>query len=170
MRTVAPANTKMDYIVGIAHRIIEGSVCVASVALLGSVLVIVVSVVTRRFGWALPGAYELTELMMPVTIGVALAYTTMTKGHIVMTFLVPRLPQKIQRVIESFDCIVGIGVIAALVWAGAGLLHERWAVERTDTLGIPFAPFRTAWLVGLVTICLVLSLDLVMVLSKRRSK
>jgi TRAP-type C4-dicarboxylate transport system permease small subunit len=160
----------MDFFANIVHRIIRGSIYIASAALLGVVLLTVVNIITRRFGWAIPGAYELTELIMPVTIGFALAYTAITKGHIAMNLLVSRLPQRIQTVIESFDSVIGIGILAALVWAGAGLLHERWLVEVTDTFDIPFAPFRTVWLVGLAVFCLVLLLDLLIVLRGRVRK
>jgi len=160
----------MDHFANIVHRIASAGKYIAGGLLIAVVALTVVSVITRRFGWAFPGSYELTELLMLVTIGFALGYAALTKAHIAVDLIFSRFPHRIQMIIESLTSIMGIAIVAGLVWAGARLLQERWFVERTDSLGIPFAPLRIIWLFALLLFCLLLLIDLVEVWGRKGRK
>jgi TRAP-type C4-dicarboxylate transport system permease small subunit len=160
----------MDNFVNIVHRISRVGTYIAAGVLVGVIALVVVSIITRRFGWALPGSYELVELLIPVAVGFALAYTALMKGHVLVDIVISRFSQRVQTIAAVFTSFLGMGILAAIVWAGAKLLQERWFVERTDELSVPFAPFRIVWLCGLSLFCLLLFIDLVKAFSRRVKK
>lgn len=160
----------MDHFDAILNRITKVSVFLAGSILLGVIALIVTSIITRRFGWAIPGSYEIIELVMPVVVGFALGYAALTKSHVVVDLVVSRLPQRIRTVAESFTFLIGLGILVGVTWAGADLLQKRWLVEQTDEFGIPFAPFRIIWLCGLCLFCLILLINLVRLLGRQVRK
>jgi TRAP-type C4-dicarboxylate transport system permease small subunit len=160
----------MDNFVSIVHRISRIGTYIASGVLVAVVALVVVSIITRRFGWAVPGSYELVELLMPVAVGFALTYTAIMKGHVVVDIVMSRFSERVQTIAAGVTSFLGMGIIATIVWAGTTLLQERWFVERTDELDVPFAPFRIIWLCGLALFCLVLLIDFVKVFSRRVKK
>jgi TRAP-type C4-dicarboxylate transport system permease small subunit len=157
----------MDRFVSIVNRITRVGTYLAGGVLVGVIALVVVSIITRRFGWAVPGSYELVELLMPVAVGFALGYTALMKGHVVVDIVMSRFSQRVQTIVEGFTSFIGMGIIAAIVWAGTKLVLERGFVEQTDELHVPFAPFRIIWLCGLSLFCLLLFINLVKVLSRR---
>jgi TRAP-type C4-dicarboxylate transport system permease small subunit len=157
----------MDRFVSIVHRISRVGTYIASGVLVAVVALVVVSIITRRFGWAVPGSYELVELLMPLAVGFALAYTALMMGHVVVDVVMSRFSQRVQTIAAVFTSFLGMGIVAAITWAGATLLQERWFVERTDELDVPFAPFRIVWLCGLSLFFLMLFIDFVKAFSRR---
>jgi TRAP-type C4-dicarboxylate transport system permease small subunit len=160
----------MDRFISIVHRISRVGTYVAAGVLVGVIALVVVSIITRRFGWALPGSYELVELLIPVAVGFALGYTALMKGHVAVDIVISRFSQRVQTIATVFTSFLGMGILAAIVWAGAKLAQERWLVERTDELHVPFLPFRIVWLFGLSLFCLLLFIDLAKALSRRVEK
>ena len=144
----------------IIQRITRIGAIIACSFLLGTMMLIVVSIVTRSWGEAIPGAWELTKLLMVVTVAFSLGYTAFTKGHIIVNVLESRLSGKNKAIIGVFISIVCIAALVGMIWAGATLLEDRWSTEQTDILGVYFAPFRVVWLIGLTIFCVVLLADL----------
>ena len=139
----------------IIQRITRIGAIIACSFLLGTMMLIVVSIVTRSWGEAIPGAWELTKLLMVVTVAFSLGYTAF-----IVNVLEPRLSGKNKAIIGVFISIVCIAALVGMIWAGATLLEDRWSTEQTDILGVYFAPFRVVWLIGLTIFCVVLLADL----------
>jgi TRAP-type C4-dicarboxylate transport system permease small subunit len=150
----------MGKFAGVMQRIIQVGTIIACSFLLGTMMLIVISIITRSWGEAIPGAWELTKLLMVVTVAFSLGYTAAKKGHIVVNILESRLPEKARNVIGIFTGIICIASLIGMIWAGAVLLQSRWSTEQTDILDLSFAPFRVVWLLGLIIFCLVLLVDL----------
>lgn len=95
------------------------------------------------FNKPIKGAFELTELMMVVTIFFALAYTESRKGHIGVELLVDRLRPRTQAVLNAFTSLLSFGIVGLIVWQGA--LSAREAMlsgEHSALLGIPLFYFK----------------------------
>lgn len=160
----------MDIFSNIIQRITRIGAIVACSFLLGTMMLIVVSIITRAWGEAIPGAWELTKLLMVVTVAFSLGYTAFTKGHIIVNVLESRLSEKTRVIIGIFISIICIAALVGMIWAGATILKDRWSTEVTDILGVYFAPFRVVWLLGLIIFSVVLLLDLAILLKQMVKK
>lgn len=139
-------------------------------ALVGIMVLLVVSIVIRLLGHAVTGSYELVELFIVVTVVFALGYTAMNKGHIVIDILVSRFPQRVQAIIDSFNTTVTACYVAVLIWASIKILGDRWVKEQTLVSHIPYFPFRFVWVFGWFLFCLILLIDLFRALNKALKK
>jgi TRAP-type C4-dicarboxylate transport system permease small subunit len=154
----------------IIQRISRIGAIIACSFLLGTMMLIVVSIITRSWGEAIAGAWELTKLLMVVTVAFSLGYTALMKGHIIVNILESRLPEKSRIIIGIFNSIICMAALVGMIWAGAILLKDRWSTEQTDILGVYFAPFRVVWLVGLTLFFFILLIDLSNILKQMVKK
>jgi len=81
------------------------------------------------------------------------------KGHVRVSMLVSRLPERVGGILDVFTTLLSIFIIAILAWQG-------WVVgieERTvsDMLRVPQLPFRLLVSVAACFLCLELLIDLV---------
>jgi TRAP-type C4-dicarboxylate transport system permease small subunit len=140
---------------------------VGSVFLIGIALLVVANIVYRFFGGVIAGTYELVALMIVVTVAFALGYAALKQGHIVVRIVLSRFSPRIQAILTVFTSVIGLGFWALIAWKSAEIMSERaLAGEYTEMLGVPYLPFRCAWLFGLLFFCLVLLIDLFKALSQ----
>ena len=95
-----------------------------------------------------------------VIVALALAYTSVERGHIAVELLVDRLPRRAQALIEGAGSIVATGLFAVLAWQSQ--IYARDLLESGDvslTLGIPTWPFVICLTFGCAMLSLVLLLD-----------
>ncbi len=119
------------------------------------------------FNRPIPGAYELTEFMMPILVAFGLAYTAVHKGHIRIDFLIARLSPRVLAFIDSITTLVGLGIFSLIAWQSivyALFLEARGLA--TPTLGIPIYPVVYVIAAGCVLFCLVFILELAVHLSQ----
>ena len=107
------------------------------------VLVVTGDVVGRYFGFPVPGAFELNELLIVVLIGLGLAYTQAEKGNVAVGILVDRFSPRTQA---FFDCLASVaGLIIAILLVWQTFLHGMMSLragEITCALQIPLFPFK----------------------------
>ena len=60
-------------------------------------LLTIASVLCRLFGSAIVGSYEITELIIIVTVGFALVYTTITESNVTVKLLIERFSYRNQN-------------------------------------------------------------------------
>jgi len=132
---------------------------VGSYFLVGIMILVVASIVIRPFGRAIPGSYELIELLIVVTVAFAFAYTMVKQGHISVSFLVSRFKPRVQAIIASFIWFLSLGIWGLISWANTGLMLDKWSRERSLFLEVPFLPFRFVWVFGLLLFCLALAIE-----------
>ena len=95
------------------------------------------------FNSPIDGTFELTELMMVVTIFFALAYTESKKSHISVELIVDLLPQRSQAVIDSITALLSFGIISVIIWQGVLFTHEAvLSGEHSALLKIPLFYFK----------------------------
>jgi len=156
----------MDYLANIVRRTGGLGMALGATFLVGIMVLIVANIVYRLMGHVIVGSYELTELMIVVSVAFALGYAALRKTHVVVKIVVSRFPQRAQAILEAFMSLISLATWAVIAWAGFLILSERWLREESEMLYIPFLPFRFVFLFGLILLCLIFLLDLLRALSQ----
>ncbi|MCU0813487.1 MAG: TRAP transporter small permease [Burkholderiaceae bacterium] len=115
----------------------------AAVALFAIMLLTFVDVGGRKFlDTSLPGALELTEMLMVVVIFAGLPLVSLRGEHVTFDSLdpfIPRAVRLVQHLVVDLLCAAMLLFIAWLMWTKAGQLVEYGDVSAR--LKIPVAPF-----------------------------
>jgi TRAP-type C4-dicarboxylate transport system permease small subunit len=69
-----------------------------------------------------------------------IAYTQQQKGHVRVTILVSKLPQKLGPLLDAFTNLLCLFIVSIVVWQGWEVAFDEKAI--TDMLRIPDLPFR----------------------------
>ncbi len=140
--------------------------CYAGMFLLIPMMLLTAGDVIGRAVWSkpIPGTVELSSYMLEVFILFGVAYTHQVKGHVQVSMLVSRLPERAELILDVFTTLLSIFIIAILAWQG-------WVVgieERTvsDMLRIPQLPFRLLVSVAGLFLCFELLIDLTVSVKK----
>jgi TRAP-type C4-dicarboxylate transport system permease small subunit len=119
---------------------------VAGLALLAIMLLTGVDVVGRKFFDAsLPGALELTELLMVAVIFAALPLVSLHAEHVVFDSLDGHLSpgiRRLQQVLVDGVCAASLAGLAWLLWTQGGQLASYG--DTTAQLKLPLHPFVRA--------------------------
>jgi TRAP-type C4-dicarboxylate transport system permease small subunit len=98
------------------------------------------------FSKPIPGAFEVSSLMLSILILLGLAYAQQMKDHVRVTMLVDRLPIKMGAALTIFTTLLSMFIVAIMCWQGLVLSLENTQVS--DMLRIPQWPFRLLVCVG----------------------
>lgn len=122
--------------------------------------------VVGRAVWSrpIPGSMELSSYMLAIFILLGVAYTHQVKGHVRVSMLVSRLPEKITLVLDVITILLSLFIIGIMAWQGWVVGMEERTVS--DMLRVPQFPFRLLVSVAGVFLCLELLIDLVDTLKK----
>jgi TRAP-type C4-dicarboxylate transport system permease small subunit len=160
----------MKYLANLVRRIGGWGMAVGAVALVAMMVLIVASVIYRRAGHVIPGTYELSELLIVVTVAFALGYAALEKSHIVVKVVVARFPQRAQAILAAAMSFISLATWAAVSWTAFIIVSKRWLGEESEMLSVPFLPFRLIFLFGLVLLCSVYLIDLIRALRQAVKK
>lgn len=156
---LAKQNNVWGYVARASNLLTVAGNSLGAVFLIAIMLVIVVNVITRRFGFLIPGTYEMIEVMIIVTAGFALAYTALRKGHTQVGFEITS-----GRKQAIIDVVVGcceVFTVALIAWNQYNVLLRKIELgEHTELLQISYAPFRALWVFGLFLLCVAFLIDL----------
>jgi TRAP-type C4-dicarboxylate transport system permease small subunit len=115
----------------------------AGTALFAIMALTFVDVGGRKFvDTSLPGALELTELLMVAVIFAALPLVSLRGEHVTFDSLDPLLPagfRRVQQALVDLACLAMLLFVAWLMWDHAGKMAEYGDV--TNRLRIPLYPF-----------------------------
>lgn len=97
-------------------------------ALILFVMLFVVAEVAMRtlFNAPIAGHLELSELMTPAIIFLALAYTQSTGGHVRMTLVVDMLPEGAKRYAEIFNNVFSVAIYSILTYFSGTYAFRSW--------------------------------------------
>lgn len=135
-------------------------VCVVGMLLLVPMMLLTTgdAIVRATLARTIAGAVEISEYMLAVFILLGLAYTQQVKGHVRVSFLISRLPPRVQPVVEIITILLSLFIIFIVVWQGWVVgIHETTV---SDMLRIPQSPFKLLVAVGGFLLCLELLIDL----------
>ncbi|EEG76359.1 TRAP transporter small permease subunit [Dethiobacter alkaliphilus] len=133
---------------------------VSQIALVFTVIIVVANVVSRRIWSPIPGTVELVEMSGAILLAMAVAYTAINKGHIMVGVLVERFPPRIQAIVDlvvNAIALFFIYLLARETFVYAGRMMERG--YSTGLLRLPIAPSIYLVAVGFAMLGLVLLLD-----------
>lgn len=119
------------------------------ITLLAMMFLTFVDVIGRYFlSQPVLGAFELTEILLAITVFSAIPAVTQRGSHIKLDFLDPILPERVRDLLDQISAIVMAGILLLLsytVWGQASKMAA--AGLRTDIMGFP--TFTVAYLVSL---------------------
>jgi len=123
------------------------------------VMLLVVSNVLLRaiFGNPIKGTYEVVGLLTAVAVGLGLSYCAYQNGHIAVSFIMDRLPKKVQGTIDCVTDFIAFGFWGVAVWyliKYADTMRHNGLV--TATSEIPIYPFVYVIAVGFFALCLII--------------
>ena len=144
--------------------------CFVGMFLLIPMMLLTVGDVVGRAAWSrpIPGAVELSSYMLAVFILLGVAYTHQVKGHVRVSMLLSRMPQRISHLLDVITILISLFIIGILAWQGWVVGIEEKTVS--DMLRVPQLPFRLLVSVAGFFLCLELLFDLVDATGKLLSK
>ncbi len=117
----------------------------AAFCLIAMTLLILAQIIARLLGIIIPSSEDFAGWLLSATIFFGLAHTFNTGGHIRVTLLLSKLPEKIRKIFEIFALMIGISIAAFLAYYTSFTVYESFDfADVTDTyLAMPL------WLVQL---------------------
>jgi TRAP-type C4-dicarboxylate transport system permease small subunit len=110
-----------------AWRIENALSLVSASMILFAMLLVSAEVISRKFfNMPIPGQLELSELLMPPIIFLAIAYTQSTGGHVRVTVVIDHLPPQWRHATEILVKVLAIAVYAVLCFYSAKYAYRTW--------------------------------------------
>ena len=154
----------MKWLVSAVLKVCKFLYGVSGFTLVVMMLLTVLDVALRMVGRPITGVYELVGYFASIVVGFALPFTTWTRGHIYMEFVIDKLPVQSRDIANILTRIIGIALFAVVAYnlVDVGIvLYDTGEVS--PTLQLPVYPFAWAIAVCCCIICLVLFCDIVRV-------
>jgi len=132
---------------GALGTLLRGAVGVANVVSLVGLVTMTLTTVADVAGRyllnrPLPGALELSELLMVFLVFGAFAVTELRNGHVDIDVVVSRFPPRGRALSETFAALLSAAFWGAITWRTALHAQNVWgAGETTPNLGLPIGPF-----------------------------
>lgn len=141
----------MKIFIRIIQNIIVYGTKVSGYALLVAMLIIVINVVIRSFfRKVIPDSLDLFGLIMVAVIGFAMSHTALQKGHVQVDLIASRFPPRVSTITDILVSFLSLGIWSLVTWGGINMIIENWVRDKTPVLEIPYLPFRTIWVSGLL--------------------
>jgi TRAP-type C4-dicarboxylate transport system permease small subunit len=134
---------------------------VARGAMTAILLLSIANIVSAAVWAPIFGTYELVGFLTVVTLSCALAYCTISGGHVAVDILVNRFSPRTQAIFDIITAILSLGVFITLGWQTAVYATNMWQKgELSGTLMWPFYPLVYCISFGCFVTCLVLLVNL----------
>jgi TRAP-type C4-dicarboxylate transport system permease small subunit len=140
----------------------DGFNYVACAAVIIMMMLTCIDVMLRLFWQPIPGTYELVGFIGTVIVSLALAYTSIERGHIAVELLVERLPKKLQPFIEGINSLIGLALFSLIAWQSTVYAADlKSSGEVSLTLEMPTYPFVFGISIGCGMLCVVLLVEFI---------
>jgi TRAP-type C4-dicarboxylate transport system permease small subunit len=120
---------------------------VARVGMVALLALVVVNVIMRYAWESIQGNYDYVQLITPVAVVLAVAFTAYERGHIEIEILTERLPKRIQSGMAMVMMLICTGFFVIASWqsivVGNGM---KEANETSMSVFVPLYPFM--WVMG----------------------
>lgn len=147
---------------------------VASGVAIFLITLIVVADVTLRalFGQPVPGATELSTLLMVALVFLGLASVQTAKANFRMEVLIDILPPGIARVVNFMTTVIALIAISIIGWYTAQEAFHALSVKEMSygAVSFPIYPARVIIAVGFILLALQLLIDAVFLLAGHDTK
>ncbi len=121
-------------------------------------MLLITADVLMRAIWNQPikGSMEMSELVMVLTIFLALAWVQVERGNIAVDILFDRFPPKVKAVLDVITTALCLGVCGLTLWRS--IEFQTYLIDSgrgTNILNIPIYPFQLMIVIGYFMLCLV---------------
>jgi TRAP-type C4-dicarboxylate transport system permease small subunit len=133
---------------------------VGAVVLAAMMFLTASDVTLRQFKLPIMGTDDITAFLMAILISFGLAYCTLKKGHVQVDFIVERLPNRAQDIINSITTLFGFSLCILITWQSfANMISVYESGATSWTLNIIVYPFAGLVAFGFALFALVLLAD-----------
>lgn len=109
-------------------------------------------VIMRAFGRPIVGDYEVISFLGAVVVGFAIPYTSLLKGHVIVDFMIEKVPKNVGDVMQVATRILGMALFLWMSWnfvvMSLDLIKSK---EVTPVFRLPYYPISF----GLAFTCIV---------------
>jgi TRAP-type C4-dicarboxylate transport system permease small subunit len=128
---------------------------IAGLTLAFMLLFTLFDVIMRGFGRPIIGDYEVISFLGAVVVGFAIPYTGLLKGHVIVDFMLEKLPKTAGAAMQIATRILGIALFLWMGWNFVVMsLDLVKSKEVTPVFRLPYYPISF----GLAFACLIQSL------------
>lgn len=114
---------------------------IAGISLVFFMVLTIADVALRFFYRPIPGTYEMVGFAGALAIGLAMPYTSWTRGHVHVDSLIDRLPPRGRQAVQIATRLAGTGLFLTLAYNLAlYALDLRASGEVSPTLELRFYP------------------------------
>ena len=137
------ATTVAATYLGPAIRTVEMGLLGVSVAIIVFVMFFVGAEVIMRYAFnaPIPNHLEISELLLPVIVFLAISYTQATRGHVGMDLMLDMLSPGVRRYAEMATLLISIFVCAILAYFTGKHAYQLWLYD--DVTMTP--PYFKTW-------------------------
>ena len=149
-----------DKVRSIIQKFIRGVSYLGMALLVPMMLLTSLDVLTSEI-WArpIPGSMELSSFMLSIFVLLGVAYTHQMKGHVRVTMLTDRLPERPREILNIVTTLLTLFIVCIVIWQGVLVAFE--SADVTDMLRVPSLPFRLLVSVAALLLALELIFDIV---------
>ena len=109
-------------------------------------------VVMRAFGKPIVGDFEIVSFLGAVVVGFAIPYTSLVKGHVIVDFLIEKLPKNVGDAMQVATRILSIALFLWIGWNFVSMsLDLIKSKEVTPVFRLPYYPISF----GLAFACII---------------
>jgi TRAP-type C4-dicarboxylate transport system permease small subunit len=142
----------MDAWSAFERKICRSLLLISGLTLAFMLLFTLTDVVMRAFGKPIVGDFEIISFLGAVVVGFAIPYTTLLKGHIIVDFLIEKLPKNVSDGMQVATRIIGIALFLWISWNFVDMsLDLIKSKEVTPVFRLPYYPISF----GLAFCCIV---------------
>lgn len=155
---------------GALHRFVGIGAAIASLAVLAMMLIGAADVIATLFGFPIPGALELMEMLMVLVVFLALPQVEARRQHIAIDLVLERLPSVVRQVLALVANALGLLFFAAMAWQAWKLFWSSWSVREyaSGLVAFPIYPTKALFALGVTAIGVVALVNLWRSLAKPR--
>lgn len=131
-----------------ADRLVDLSANIGAIGLIVEVLIILIDVVGRFFGYPLTGAQDVSQMVMVIVVFGGMALCDRLGGHIAVDIFENAFSVRFNKWLNVFSALIGAVIFAAMAWT----IYESSKLSQmlnlaTNIIQLPKAYFQWA-LVG----------------------
>lgn len=124
-------------------------------------------IVLRLFRRPILGTYEIVGFLGAVVASFAMAQTTIERGHVAVQIVVQRFSPRVQEIIYLITHLLSLLLFALLAYECVRYGNDLQASgEVSMTIQLPFFPILYGIALSAVTVCLVLLVDILLMMTK----
>lgn len=113
------------------------------------------------FNQPVPGAFEITEILLAGIVYFGAAYTQRVKGHATVDFFYGFLPQKVKLLVRFLGTLLVMCIFAMMIWRGTVAAITQWRIhQEIPNIGLPSYLFQLFVPMGALIMGFVLAIEL----------